>query len=290
MISVCEKAFIGAGVAADIRSDGRSRTTARAASGSHDALVLGGVAQASGSAKNAAVLVGVKVAVGEPRLATAGDADDDEAAEASAELSSKGRVEVSIDCSRQLNIASKCELYADFATKLLNSDTAGLDLASLCFIPNASCWVVHVDVLVLAYTGNLLDSMFQAIRAALVNTLIPKVTVEESAGHFEFDIAEDETEELIGANDIPCVVTLYKIGNYHVLDPTPLEELCSDVQLTVAINRKGLPCAIHKAGSGSVDPSLLAEMIQDAKKHGVQQFAYMDEEIAREKLRLSNLE
>ncbi|KAJ3013098.1 UNVERIFIED_CONTAM: Exosome complex component RRP42 [Siphonaria sp. JEL0065] len=293
-------AFISGGVAADTRSDGRTRTSVRTAAGSHDALVLGSVAQASGSAKNAAVLVGVKVAVGVPLSSSSSSPssssiDNENEAEIETEQDqnaggSKGRVEVSIDCSHQLNIADKCDLYADFATKLLNSDAAGLDLASLCFIQNTSCWVIHVDVLVLAYTGNLLDEMFKAIRAALANTLIPKVTVEESAGHFEFDIADEETEELAGVDDIPCVITLYKIGNYHVIDPTPLEELCSDVQLTVAINRKGLPCAIHKAGSGSVDPSLLAEMIQDAKKHGLELFSYLDQEIAREKLRLSNLE
>ncbi|KAJ3287548.1 hypothetical protein HDU79_005595 [Rhizoclosmatium sp. JEL0117] len=286
MISVCERDYIIGGVQANARGDGRRRTDARPLL----SFELGAVPQASGSAKSAALLVGVKVAIAEVSHvgAQADDDDDVENDEYSAVNPSKGRVDVAIDCEDSIR------KYSDFCSKLLNSDAGGLDLASLCFVPNTTCWVIHVDVLVLAYTGNLLDTMFQAIRAALANTLIPKVSVEESgsglARSFEFDVADEETEELKGVNDIPAVVTLYKIGNYHVIDPTPLEELCSDVQLTVAISRKGLPCAIHKYGSGSVDPSLLADMIQDAKKHGLVSLEWMDREIQREKLRLSNLE
>ncbi|ORY49147.1 hypothetical protein BCR33DRAFT_763568 [Rhizoclosmatium globosum] len=278
MISVCERDYIIGGVQANARGDGRRRTDARPLL----SFELGAVPQASGSAKSAALLVGVKVAIAEVSHVGAQADDDDD-------------VETMNTRSKHLGISEdSIRKYSDFCSKLLNSDAGGLDLASLCFVPNTTCWVIHVDVLVLAYTGNLLDTMFQAIRAALANTLIPKVSVEESgsglARSFEFDVADEETEELKGVNDIPAVVTLYKIGNYHVIDPTPLEELCSDVQLTVAISRKGLPCAIHKYGSGSVDPSLLADMIQDAKKHGLASLEWMDREIQREKLRLSNLE
>jgi exosome complex RNA-binding protein Rrp42 (RNase PH superfamily) len=63
----------------------------------------------------------------------------------------------------------------------------------------------------LDYGGNLLDTIFVATRGALQNALIPKATVEEAAGHYEFDVSDEETETLKGWEDVPIVTTLYKV-------------------------------------------------------------------------------
>lgn len=52
------------------------------------------------------------------------------------------------------------------------------------------------------------------------------------------------------------------MGERYILDPTILEELCSQVTLTVGVNKEGQVCGIQKSANGSIDPSLLTEMIQ----------------------------
>ncbi|KAI8616467.1 ribosomal protein S5 domain 2-type protein [Chytriomyces sp. MP71] len=314
-VSICERMYIREGVSAGVRADGRGRRDVRPAS-----FETGVVAQASGSCRattgaGSHVLVGVKVAVGAPEGVTglgpsAGDrdlddgpdglgnggAEDGDAAVMHAEdpRLKRGRVVVSVECAPAIiysmdprAVEDLCVEYAEFIAKLLNGDHGGLDLESLCIVPANTCWVIHVDALVLGYGGNLLDTIFQATRGALHNTLIPKFSIEESVNSatgntsYEFDVADEETEELKGHHQVPVIVTLFKIGNYYVLDPSPLEEKCSDVQLTVAINRKGLPCSIHKIGAGSIEPSLLAAMIQDAKEQGLALFRELDHTFAR---------
>ena len=53
-----------------------------------------------------------------------------------------------------------------------------------------------------------------------------------------------------------------KIGSRHIVDATPLEELTIDARLLVAVNKNGKICGVQKGGSGSIEPSLLNEMIQ----------------------------
>ncbi|KAJ3348818.1 Exosome complex component RRP42 [Entophlyctis luteolus] len=306
----------GSGVASGrggIRSDGRKRDTTRLNAAQ---LSLAAVAQASGScwlSGPTAVLAGVKVSIGNSsspagpagRAAAAADAETDAMGVGESDaFGGGGRVVCTVECAPALlpqmdprAVEDMCVDYANFVTKLLNSGSNGLDLRALAIVPNAALgWVVHVDALVLSYAGNLLDTIVMAVRGALCNTLIPKVSVEESPALFgagmdyEFDMADEETEPLVGCDDIPVVVTLFKIGNYCVIDPNPLEESCSDVQLTVAVTRSGVPCAIQKRGNGSLEPSLLAEMLRDARKHAVRLFALMDDAISRERLRLANME
>ncbi|KAJ3071184.1 Exosome complex component RRP42 [Podochytrium sp. JEL0797] len=266
MISVCERKYIASGVAANMRCDGRARSSVRS---SRTSLVLGSVSQASGSAQSATCLVGVKVAI---------DTQQD---------TFEKRIHVAVDAAPLLKVSdAEASAHAAFAAALLN---AAIKKDPLHFASNQAAWRIHCDVLLLTNNGNTKDEICKTIRAALINTRIPKVEVEESGNVVEFDVADEETEVIPGAEDLPAVVTLYKIGNYHVLDPTPLEELCSDVQLTVAVSRSGLPCAIHKFGSGSLDPSLLQDMLADAKVHGLKLFEEMDKEIERETLRLQNL-
>jgi exosome complex component RRP42 len=113
--------------------------------------------------------------------------------------------------------------------------------------------------------GNLLDCAVMTTRAALYNTRIPKTDIQDLGdGDMEFEVDDDveDAEPLQGWENLPMSVTLFKIGNRYVIDPTILEELCSQVTLTVGVNKDGSVCGIQKGSNGSIDPSLLTEMIQ----------------------------
>jgi len=98
--------------------------------------------------------------------------------------------------------------------RVLNGPQGGIDLKSLCIIPGAQCWIIYVDVLVLDYDGNLLDTIFLATRAALQNTRIPKTEIQDIGnGQLEFEISDDieDAEKIKGWEDVPVTVTLNKV-------------------------------------------------------------------------------
>jgi len=47
------------------------------------------------------------------------------------------------------------------------------------------------------------------------------------------------------------------------------EELCMSVRLTVAIDSKGQICTIQKGGKGGLEQSLVLEMLNSARKIGI---------------------
>lgn len=61
---------------------------------------------------------------------------------------------------------------------------------------------------------------------------------------------------------------ILQIGTQTVIDATVEEELCESSRLTVAVNRAGNFCGIHKEGLSGLDPSSLSQMLSDARRIG----------------------
>ncbi|KAI7898525.1 ribosomal protein S5 domain 2-type protein [Cokeromyces recurvatus] len=257
LISPAEKSYIEQGVEDDCRADGRARFEYR-----HIVLESGLLSQASGSARcrlgDSDVLVGVKVEIGE----------------VDPTRPNQGRLVCNVECSPSASqqfegrgadeINNTLTLALD---RVFSGPQSGLDLESLCIIPNQQCWIIYIDAMVMDAAGNLLDCIVMTTRAALHNTRIPKTQlIDLEDGDVEFEIVDDveEAEPLKGWQNLPVTITLYKIGQRYVIDPTSLEELCSQVTLTVGVNRLGQVCGIKKGGRGSLEPSLLNEMVGTA--------------------------
>ncbi|GAA5804100.1 ribosomal protein S5 domain 2-type protein [Thamnidium elegans] len=257
LISPAEKSYIEQGIQQDCRADGRGRLEYR-----HVVMESGLLSQASGSARcrlgDSDVLVGVKVEIGEVEP----------------NKPNQGRVVCNVECSpsasQQFEGRGADEMNNTLTLaidRLLNGPQSGLDLEKLCIIPGQQCWVIYIDAMVMDAAGNLLDCVVMTTRAALYNTRIPKTEIQDLGdGDFEFEVVDDveDAEPIQGWENLPISVTLYKIADRYIIDPTILEELCSTVTLTVGVNKDGLVCGIQKGASGSIDPSLLTEMIQTA--------------------------
>ena len=84
-------------------------------------------------------------------------------------------------------------------------------------------------------------------------------------GEFEIDENPDNAKR-INVEEIPVCVTFTKIGNGYVVDATLQEELCMNSRLTFAINKKSTISSIQKGGSGTLDPTLLSEMLENCRK------------------------
>lgn len=98
-----------------------------------------------------------------------------------------------------------------------------LDLGRMCIVPRRTCWVLHVDVVVLGFGGNVTDAMFMAVRAALHNTRIPQLVIDPSVGTgdgpgangsaAEYELLADEQAMVrLDIGCVPLCVTLSKVG------------------------------------------------------------------------------
>ncbi|CAG8711054.1 4358_t:CDS:2 [Funneliformis caledonium] len=285
LISPSENDYILRGVDANIRADGRGRLDYRQV-----ILETGLITQASGSARcrlgeGTDVLVGVKVELGAIEL----DGVEEDVAEIKAK---RGRVICNVECSPIASQQFAGRGADDFNIELtqmldrvLNGPQSGLDLEKLCIIPGQQCWIVYIDAIVLDYAGNLLDTIFMTTRAALYNTKVPKTIIQDIGdGEIVFDISDDVEgwERIEGWDKVPVAITLNKIGSRHIVDATPLEELTTEAKLLVTVNKNGKVCGLQKSGGGSIDPSLLNEMVQTGRSLGQSLIKSLDEMVRRE--------
>ncbi|CDS08381.1 hypothetical protein LRAMOSA02329 [Lichtheimia ramosa] len=272
LISPAERDYITQGVEYDCRADGRGRLEYR-----HLVLETGILSQTSGSARcrlgDSDVLVGVKVEIGEIEQ---GQPD-------------QGRIVCNVECSPSASQQFEGRGADDLNTaltlsldRLFNGPQNGLDLSKLCIVPGQQCWVIYVDAMVMDCAGNLFDCIVMTVRAALFDTRIPRTELQELGdGEYEFEVMDD-VEDAVPIADwdrLPISVTLYKIGERYIIDPTILEELSSEVTLTVGVNKDGATCGMQKGAGGSINPSLLTEMVQTASTIGKSLISQLDKKL-----------
>ncbi|XP_071091631.1 exosome complex component RRP42-like [Haliotis cracherodii] len=258
-LSEAEKTFILHGIQDNLREDGRSCEDYR-----HMEIETDVVSNTTGSARvrlaNTDVLVGVKAELSAPTT----------------EKPDRGRLEFFVDCSANATPEFEGrggeELATEISTMLSRAYDCPscLDLQSLCVIPKQQCWVLFVDILLLECGGNLFDAASIAVKAALFNTRIPSVTVsQEDGGEMELEISDDPYDvKRLNVTTAPCVVTLNKIGHYHVVDASQKEEACSLARLLMGVTEKGSITALKKEGCGSLDPESVFDMMETGKKIG----------------------
>ncbi|OLY78658.1 putative exosome complex exonuclease RRP42 [Smittium mucronatum] len=293
-ISPSEIDFIFKGVEEGFRNDGRSNFDFREFS-----LVTGVISQTYGSSRcrlgniglGTDVLVGIKAEIGTWQL---GQTD----------LEDKGKVVVNVDISptaSQQFISRTSDDYAlelsQLLSRVISGPQGGLDLKQLCIIPKQAYWILYIDALVLGYDGNVIDTLIYSTRAALCDTLLPKVVVESvidedtNSEHLAFEIVDDPeaVTRLTGCEDIPLSVTLYVIGSRFVTDATFVEEVVSTARVTVCTNRHGSICSIQKGYSKTgFPPSLLTEMLGVSKQLSIDLIPLQDSLI--DSLRAINLD
>ena len=247
------------GIQEGIRTDGRSCDNYRCIE-----LETGLLPNTYGSSRlrlgNTELLAGIKMELGKPNPQTPDE----------------GLIKFHVDCSpnatplfqskhgQELSNAVCSHLTRVYANK--NS----IDLKQLCIVPNVHCWLVHVDILVLEYGGNLCDSVSIATKAALYNCGIPNVTIiPGDEGEVEICLPDDPADvKKLKTTNCPILVTVNKVGSRHIVDATPEEEHCSSASLIFGITNKGLVAGVKKVGHGSLFPESITEMLETAKDVG----------------------
>ncbi|KAL4672622.1 hypothetical protein H8957_009551 [Semnopithecus entellus] len=243
----------------DLRVDGRGCEDYRCVEVETDV-----VSNTSGSARvklgHTDILVGVKAEMGTPKL----------------EKPNEGYLEFFVDCSANATPEFEGRGGDDLGTEIANTlyrifnNKSSVDLKTLCISPREHCWVLYVDVLLLECGGNLFDAISIAVKAALFNTSIPRVQVlEDEEGSKDIELSDDPYDCIrLSVENVPCIVTLCKIGYRHVVDATLQEEACSLASLLVSVTSKGVVTCMRKVGKGSLDPESIFEMMETGKRVG----------------------
>ncbi|UNQ72518.1 exosome complex protein Rrp42 [Infirmifilum sp. NZ] len=126
-----------------------------------------------------------------------------------------------------------------------------IELSKLAIIPGSKVWSVFIDIYPLDHAGNILDAAGLAAMSALLNAKIPKTNVENG----RISILDEKIPLPVKSRVV--FVTVAKIGEYLVVDPSLEEEIASDTKITFSITEDGKICAIQKSGEGSLKPSEL---------------------------------
>jgi exosome complex component RRP42 len=127
-------------------------------------------------------------------------------------------------------------------------------------VPGKKVFVVFVDVYVLNHDGNLIDASALAALAALLNTKMRKYAVKDDevkmkSGYTQLPVANH-----------PIAVTLAKINDKLVVDPSLEEEQIMDARLTITTGKDGKVCAVQKGGYGYFTKEQILEAATIAKE------------------------
>ena len=138
-----------------------------------------------------------------------------------------------------------------------------IDVSKLVLVEGKHVYAVFVDVSILNVDGNLFDATSYAVVASLLTTKIPKYTIDEKGP----PVKTEETTPL-PIQTIPVSMTMAKIGDHLLLDPTSEEEALMDARITFVTDDRGNICAGQKGMPGSLTTQQVLQAASTARLKG----------------------
>ncbi|MGI0072964.1 MAG: exosome complex protein Rrp42 [Nitrosotalea sp.] len=133
-------------------------------------------------------------------------------------------------------------------------ETEMIDLHQLVLIENKSVIGLFIDSSVIDADGNLFDACSYASVAGILSCTVPKYEIKDEA-----PVLVEGVTSKPPVKTIPISVTMARIGDYIVVDPTNEEQACMDARITITTNSEGNICALQKGG---VDGFTVDQLIQ----------------------------
>jgi len=193
------------------------------------------------------VLVGIKVRTGEPYWDKPGRG----VIIVNCELSPMASPDLQFGASR--DNALELRRLADRVIR----ESEMIDLESLCLVEGEKVWIIHVDIHVLDYNGNLFDAVAMGAICALSDAVIP-LSVEEVG-------QEDFSLEL---RHWPVSSTFAKINDCLFLDPDRVEENVCKGRITICTDENGDLRVIQKSKGGRFTMEEIKQAIDVAIERG----------------------
>lgn len=132
-----------------------------------------------------------------------------------------------------------------------------IDIKKLCIRKGELVWLVFLDIYTINDDGNLIDAAALAAVVALQHTFFPKLEKDKV-------VFGEKTKTKVPLTKIPLTVTLVKIGNKILIDPTEKEEKVADSRLTITISEDKQIHAIQKGGNKSISVEDFSTMVDIA--------------------------
>ncbi len=138
-------------------------------------------------------------------------------------------------------------------------ESKAIDTKKLCLTAGEKVWIVSVDICTINDDGGLIDVSGIATLAALKDTVFPKLNKVEESYRIDY---KEKTKQKLPMVKAPIPVTVYKVGDTLLLDPTAEEEELVDARLTVTSIESGHICALQKGGETPLSDSEIKKMVE----------------------------
>lgn len=120
-------------------------------------------------------------------------------------------------------------------------ESGTIDTKSLCIEKGEKVWMISLDISPINMDGNLIDLGTLAGMAALKDAKFPEL----KDGVVDY---KHKSKKSLPISKTPIEVTVLKIGDSFIVDPTFEEENMADARLTVAVLEDDDICALQKGG------------------------------------------
>jgi len=139
-------------------------------------------------------------------------------------------------------------------------ESGALDFKKLCIKEGEKVWQIFIDIYPINDAGNLRDACSLAALAALKDAKFPEL--DKKTGKVDY---KKKTKEGMPLTDDPIEVTVLKMHDNYLVDPTVEEEQHLDARLTVAFLKDGTICAMQKGGDGAISSEDVSKMVDIAE-------------------------
>jgi len=148
-----------------------------------------------------------------------------------------------------------------------------IELEKLCIKEGEKVWTVFIDIYSLNDDGNLIDAAGIGAVAALKIAKIPKYDEKEEK------VIYSERDKSIPLRKIsPFAITIHKIGNNLIVDPTKEEEDVSETRITIG-SSEGTIHSMQKGGSTPLKTEEISNAIDLVEKIWKELFKKVEEQL-----------
>ncbi len=153
-----------------------------------------------------------------------------------------------------------------------------IDTSKLVVVPGRKVWVVWIDIYVLDHGGNLVDASSIATLAALLTARVPKHTLTEDE---LIHVDRSTSSEPLPIVRRALTVSVGKLGDSLVIDPTLEEEGVITSKLIVGVSDDGMIAGLQKSGNGYLTLQEIENAVSLALRKGAELILRVDELLGR---------
>ncbi|KAL9973051.1 hypothetical protein ACROYT_G019459 [Oculina patagonica] len=161
--------------------------------------------------------------------------------------------------------SEQAQVLSQFVADVI-SNCEPINLEELCIVEGKLSWVLYVDIMCLSYDGNITDASLIAAVAALQNTHLHSVKIDEET---QTPVPSEKREVPLNLRVNPVAAT-FGVFDDTVLfaDPTDEEENLVTGAVTLVITDDDKIAAVHKPGGSPLSDDKLQECFRKAITRG----------------------